>query len=133
MALEANARETESLSGVVHQVASGGVANSLPVAQLDRARGCGPRGRRFEPCQVGQSPTSAGHPPHRARVAKEIRRLAAIGPGWKCRRLSEEAFRVLADAATSLGVASKGEWVLTHDFDGDVFSEAIEAAEALWL
>lgn len=53
--------------------------------------------------------SSPGHPPHRARVAKEIRFLAAIGPGWKCRHLSEEAFRVLVDAATSLGVASKDE------------------------
>lgn len=126
--MEANARETESLSGVVHQVASGGVANSESGAghrlasKTDRAG--------FDSSPIRNNP---GHPPHRARVAKEIRRLAAIGPGWKCRRLSEEAFRVLADAATSLGVASKGEWVLTHDFDGDVFSEAIEAAEALWL
>jgi hypothetical protein len=45
--------------------------------------------------------------------------------------LRPEIWRVLNDASKSLGI--EWVWLESSDFDGDVESEAIEAAEALGL
>lgn len=47
------------------------------------------------------------------------------------RPIPEATFDVLHDAARNMGVGV--EWLSTPDVDADVFSEAIEAAEALGL